>query len=546
MKLYRKLHRYINLWTFLAGIIIILILLPNLAVLKSFFLEEAENWEHIKEYILPDLLKNTGLILVATGILTVLIGTSLAWLVSAYDFPMRRFYKWALILPLSIPPYIAAYTYNGILNYTGVIQSTLRNRFDIQVNQSYFDIMNLPGAVFIFTLFLFPYVYMITSAFLRNQTVGLIENARLLGRNAFEIFFMIVLPIARVAIIGGVSLVLLEVLNDYGVVQFFGVPTFTTAIFQTWFGMGDLPSAIKLSATLMFIVFAILLLEKVTRGRKRYSYTTAKNRRLTTQTLRGWKAWIIFGYCSVIFALGFLIPIIQLFDWTLLTYEKIWSPVFKSLIINSVSVALIGAFLIVVSAVIVANFARMHQSALPKLSARTTILGYSIPGAVISVGILTVFLAIDDYLFGLYNWLGIDKQLFLSASIVLLLSAYIIRFLAVGFNAIEAGFEEAGNKFSEASRMLGSSITGTFFKIDLPMIRSAILGGFVLSFIEILKELPLTMILRPFNFDTLSTKAFQYANDEQIHEAALASIIIVVISAITIFIFYNILDREKD
>ncbi|MFC7322458.1 ABC transporter permease [Halobacillus campisalis] len=533
-----------NAWTLLTMIIVVLILLPNITILISFFTEEAENWAHIQEFILPNLIKNTSLLIIFTGFLAIMIGTSLAWLVSAYDFPFKNFFKWGLILPLAIPPYIAGYTYNGILNYTGVIQKTLRNTWGIEVNQKYFDILNLPGAVFIFTLFLFPYVFMITRGFLQNQSASLVENARLLGRGPLSIFFRVVLPISRGAIVGGGSLVLLEVLNDYGVVQYFGVPTFSTAIFQTWFGMGDLNAAIKLSATLMFIVFFILVLEKFLRGRKKYSYTTTKVRPLKPIKLTKRKAWTAFSYCAIIFALGFLIPFIQLIAWMFLTFEKMMSSTFIELVWNSLFVSLVGAAMITVFAVIIANFARMHQSFISKAPARVTILGYSIPGAVIAVGISTVFIEIDNLLFNFYEMAGLDASLFISTSLFMLISAYVIRFLAVGFNSIEAGFDKVGNKFTEASRMLGLNVTKTFFKVDLLMIKGPLISGFILAFIEIIKELPLTLILRPFNFDTLSTKAYQYASDEQIHEASLASIIIVVVSAIAIYIFHKVLEKE--
>ncbi|GGF21059.1 iron(III) ABC transporter permease [Halobacillus andaensis] len=544
MKLFRKLPGYMNTWTLLTMIIVVLILLPNITILISFFTEKAENWAHIQEFILPNLIKNTSLLIIFTGILAIMMGTSLAWLVSAYDFPFKNFFKWALILPLAIPPYIAGYTYNGILNYTGVIQKTLRNTWGIEVNQKYFDILNLPGAVFIFTLFLFPYVFMITRGFLQNQSASLVENARLLGRGPFSIFFRVVLPVSRGAIVGGASLVLLEVLNDYGVVQYFGVPTFSTAIFQTWFGMGDLNAAIKLSATLMFIVFFILVIEKFLRGRKKYSYTTTKVRPLKPIKLTKSKAWTAFSYCVIIFALGFLIPFIQLIAWMFLTFEKMMSSTFIELVWNSLFVSLVGAAMITVFAVIIANFARMHQSFISKAPARVTILGYSIPGAVIAVGISTVFIEIDNLLFNFYEMAGLDASLFISTSLFMLISAYVIRFLAVGFNSIEAGFDKVGNKFTEASRMLGMNVTKTFFKVDLRMIKGPLISGFILAFIEIIKELPLTLILRPFNFDTLSTKAYQYASDEQIHEASLASIIIVVVSAIAIYVFHKVLEKE--
>ncbi len=542
----RRLPAYRNGWSILSFIIVILILIPNVTILFNFFTEKAENWGHITEYILPDLLKNTGLLIAFTGLLTIIIGTSLAWLISAYDFPLKKFFKWALILPLAIPPYIAGYTYNGILNYTGVIQTTLRNTWGIEVEQKYFDILNLPGAVFIFTLFLYPYVYTITRAFLANQSASLIENARLLGGSPLEVFFRVVLPVSRGAVVGGVSLVLLEVLNDYGVVQYFGVPTFSTAIFQTWFGMNDLNSAIKLSATLMFIVFSILILEKLLRGRKKYAATTAKARPLRAIPLSGGRGWAAFSYCLAIFLLGFLIPLIQLVDWMFLTFEKVASSEFLTLIWNSLFVSLTGALLIVFFAVIIGNFARTHQSRLSKSAAKVTILGYSIPGAVIAVGISTVFIDLDSVLSRFYEMTGVESRLFLSTSLVILISSYIIRFLAIGYNSVESGFDKIGNKYTEASRMLGMNMTKTFFKVDVRMLRAPLISGFLLAFIEIIKELPLTLILRPFNFGTLSTNAFKYASDEQIHEAALSSLIIVLISAAAVFIFHQVLEKESN
>ncbi len=545
MKQLRKWTPYFNIWTLLSVIIVLLVIAPNISIFISFFVESSENWAHVKEHILPELLKNTTLLIIFTSIGTILIGTSLAWLISAYQFPGKNFFKWALILPLAIPPYIAAYTYNGILNYTGVIQTTLRNRFDITVDQVYFDIMTLPGATFIFIFFLFPYVYTVTRAYLANQSAALVENARLFGRSNLAIFFQIILPISRAAIVGGTSLVILEVLNDYGVVQYFGVPTFSTAIFQTWFGMGDLAAAIKLAATLMIIIFMILFLESFLRRRKNFSYTTTKIRPLKPLRLTKWRAWTAFSYCMIVFSLGFLIPFIQLVDWMLLTYDKIADPVFLSLIKNSLFVAVIGSLMIVVFSVVVANFARIHRSLISNAFARVTILGYSIPGAVIAVGILTVFLEIDALLGEIYNFIGIDSVLFLSTSLFMLISAYVIRFLAVSYNSIEAGFEKIGTKYNEASRMLGMNITKSFWKVDFPMMKVPILSGFILAFVDILKELPLTLILRPFNFDTLSTKAFQYATDEQIHEAALASILIIVITAIAILIFHLVLESDE-
>ncbi len=452
--------------------------------------------------------------------------------------------KWALILPLSIPPFIGAYTYHGIINYTGVVQKTLRNHFDIVPNPAYLDIMNVPGAIFIYTLFLYPYVYMITRIFLSHQSASLIESARTLGKGPLEIFFKVVIPISRVSIIGGASLVVLEVLNDYGVVKYFGIQTFSTAIFQTWFGLGDLDAAIKLAASLMGIVIFILVIERLLRGGKQFSYSTTKVRPLPLVRLKGRKAVFATLYTVVIFSVAFLIPILQLIDWVILTFGKVPMQDVLFYTKNSVIVAGLGAFLIIMFSLVVGNFSRVVNHKFAKVLPKLTVLGYSIPGVVVAVAVITTFIALDRFLAPVYQYLGMDSELVLSVSLFMLISAYVIRFFAIGYNSIESGFDKIGTDFRDASRMLGANSLRTFFKIDVPMMKGAIISGFILVFVDILKEIPLTLILRPFNYDTLATKAFQYASDEKIMEASQASLLIVGVSTIAIFVFHKLLREE--
>jgi iron(III) transport system permease protein len=542
----QRLFSNVNAWTVSAAIIMILLFLPNLTIVTGLFSPSNENWAHMKEFVIGSFIKTSLILISATAILTISIGLSLAWLIAQYQFPFRRFLKWALILPLSIPPFIGAYTYHGIVNYTGIIQTTLRDLLGIELNPTFFDIMNLPGAIFIYTMFLYPYVYTITRIFLSQQSASLIESARMLGKGSWRTFFQVVIPISRVSIIGGASLVVLEVLNDYGVVKYFGIQTFTTAIFQTWFGLGDIESSIKLAASLMGFVILILLIEKLLRGRRQYSYSTTKVRPLPLIPLKGWKAGLVTGYGLTILSLGFFIPVAQLVDWMILTFGTIPMDEFLTYVKNSVMVAGISATVIILFAVIVGNFSRLVQGKIVKLLPKLTILGYSIPGAVIAVAVVTAFIALDRFLAPLYKLVGVSTTLVLSVSLFMLISAYIIRFFAIGYNSIESGFDKIGTDFRDASRLLGVGLTKTFFKIDVPMMKGAIISGFILVFIDILKEVPLTLILRPFNFDTLSTKAFQYASDEKIMEASQASLLIVGISALAIVIFYKFLEKELD
>lgn len=533
-------------WALASLLFITIILIPNLLIAVEFFTEGNDNWLHIREYLLKDYLQNTVVIIIFTSLATMLIGTSLAWLITIYHFPMRNFLKWALILPLAIPPYIAAYTFHGSLNYTGVIQTTLRNSFDMQVNQSYFNIMSIQGAIFIFTVTLFPYVYAITRSFFQNLSASVLENARLLGGNDIDTFFRVALPISRAAIVGSVTLVILEVLNDYGVTSYFGIQTVSTAIFRTWYGMMDLDSALKLAGTLMIIVMVVLMFERILRGRKKFFDPSSKVRPIQPKKLTGAKAWGVFAYCFGIFTIAFIIPLLQLLRWAFMTYEKVFNAQFITLAKNSIFVATIASLIIIFVALIISNYTRLQSGLLTKFISRVTTLGYSIPGAAIAIAVITIFMSLDQYIVTFLAQFNLKPEFVLRTTLVMLIFAYVIRFLAIGFNNIEAGFEKIGNRYSETSRMLGASTLRTFFLVDLPLLRGAIASGFILVFVDILKELPLTLFLQPFNFSTLATQAFKYANDERVQEASIASLMIIFISALCIFIFHRVLDKEAN
>lgn len=546
MRTLRFLINKLNGWSVLSVIFIVLILSPNIDILIHMFNTPNENWIHIKAYLLKAYVINSAILVGMTAVFCMLAGTIMAWLISAYNFPLRIFFKWALILPLAIPPYIAAYTYNGLLNYTGVVQTFLRNDLGIQISPKYFDIMSIYGAVFIFTMVLFPYVYLITRAFLEKQSSSLIENSRLLGKNSFEIFVYVILPISRGAILGGATLVSLEVLNDYGVAAYFGIQTFSTAIFKTWFAMGDIDSALKLAAILMFAVFGIVLLEKILRGKKKYNLSS-KVRPIVRKQLTGVPASLAVLICSVFFSFGFVIPTLQLLHWSILTYEKILNIYFIQLIFNSVWVAFVATVLIMMISIVIANFSRMEDNWFSKLISKLTLVGYSIPGAVIAIGVILFIIHLDHKLLWLYKMIDPNSiNLVLGTSIVMLLFAYVIRFLAVGYQAVESGFDKVGKKFFEASRMLGKSVTRTFVLVDYPMLKPALISGFALTFVDIMKELPLTLILRPYNFDTLATKTFEYANNEMVHEASIASLIIILVSLSAIYLLYKLGDKEEN
>ena len=539
-KLIRAVRRQVNGWLLVSLVGAVVVLLPLLPIIASLFTAPNENWDHIRTYLLKDnVLQSLQLVLV-TGTLTALLGVSLAWLVAAYDFPMKRFFRWALMLPLAVPPYVAAYTYNTMFSYTGVVQDLLRWAGYVP-NPKTFGVMSARGAIFIFTLFLFPYVYMVTRSFLERQSGNYIENAILLGRGPLAIFTRIVLPISRPAIIGGVTLVVFEVLADYGVTSFFGVHTITTAIFRTWFGMYDVDSALRLAAWLMVGILGLVLAERFLRQNRRFSASTSKSRPLAPRRLRGLSALLAWAFCGFIFACSFLIPIVQLSVWATWTYTDVLTGSFLTLTYRTAWVALAATGVTVLFAVVVANYARTQPSPFSHGLARLLTAGYSIPGAIVAVGVLALFIGLDQRIAALHAWLGLGgKPLVLSLSVVMLLVAYVVRFTATAYHPVDAGFEKVGTKYMEASRMLGLGVTRTFLKVDLPLVKGAIFSGAILTLVEIVKELPLALLLRPFNFETLATKTYQYASNEQIHEAAVPSLLIVTVSMISVWVLHRV------
>lgn len=540
----RKFKKEFNGWWIISLIGAVVILLPILFIFTSIFQAPNENWLQIRQYLLKNYVTNTVFLVVLTGIFTAFLGVTLAWLIAAYDFPLKRFFRWGLMLPLAIPTFIAAYTYRTMLGYTGVVQSTLRNHFDYQINPEWLTVSGIGGAVFIFTLFLFPYVFMITRAFLESQSTAYIENARLLGRKPLAVFYKVVLPLSRPAIVGGTVLVIYEVLGDYGVTSLLGIHTISTAIFQTWFGMYDVNSAMRLAAWLMVIIVGVFFLEKLLRQRRRY-HLSNKSRPLVPVQLKGIAGIAAFIYCGVVFLIGFLIPFIQLIVWAKMTFHKVWDATFFTLLYQTVFVAVISTLIILILSVVVANVSRTH-SAFSFILSKSVTTGYSIPGPIIAIGVLAMFIYLDKWLAPIYSSLGLgEAPLILSLSLIMLIVGYLIRFTATGFNAIEVGFEKVGTKYMEASRMLGLGLTKTFFKVDFPLIKGAIISGFILTFVEICKELPLALLLRPFNFETLATKTYQYANDEQIYEASISSLLIIALSILSVIIIQMISKRVK-
>ena len=532
-----------NKWTAGAIIILLLVLMPIFTILVKLFDKPGEHWEHIVTNLLPSYFSNSLILLVGVGLFTFIIGVGMAWLVSVYEFPGRKYFEWLLILPLAFPSYMMGYSYVGILEYTGPLQAFFRNSLGWHFKGAIIDIMNMPGAIFILSISLFPYVYVICRASFLRQSSALQEAALLLGSNRTRVFAKIALPMARPAVAGGIALVGMEVLNDYGTVKYFGVDTFTSGIFRAWFSFGDINTAIHLSAILTLIVLVLIWLENMQRGSRGWT-TQSGGSKPATRILPRHRSvrYTYFALCSTVLLISFILPLLQLFYWVSLTWRNVVNSEFGILIFRSFSLAIGSAVAIAILAIFLLYTVRLSPLRWTRHIARTASLGYAIPGAVIAVGIMVPMINLDRFLI----WLSSDRiGMLFSGSLFILGVAYIVRFMAVGYNAIDAGFQKTGTSVNEVARSLGASPVRTLWKIDLPLIRNSIAAAILLAFVDILKELPLTLILRPFNFHTLATKAFDMATNEMIAESANASLMVVLTGVIPIILLNNMISKKK-
>ncbi len=531
------IKKRLNTWIIAALVVSLLVALPLLVIVPGAFTRGDEVWKHILTNLVPAYVSNTLILMAGVAVLTFLFGVSTAWLVTVYRFPGCRIMSWALILPIAIPAYISGFTWAGILDYTSPVYVFLRNTFGIDTGAYlFFNILSLPGTIIILSLALYPYVFLITRAFFLKQSASMLEASASLGRSPNSTFFTIVLPLARPAIVAGISLALMEVLNEYGLVRYFGVDTFTTGIFTAWFAFGNVGAAIRLSVYLMVFVLALIMLERFQRGNMRFDMSGSHYRPLSKKQLKGWRAGIALAICLLPWLPGFLLPGLMLIYWSLKTAIYVIDTRFLSLLGNSFLLAAVASVTVSIIALSVAFSVRSYPTRFSRILARISTLGYALPGAVVAIGILITFLWIDQRF---NTWFPYAK-IMITGTWMALVYAYTVRFMAVGYNSIESGMAGLSPSLDEASRSLGKSGFSTLTSILLPLLKAPVLSAMLLVFIDVLKELPLTLILRPFNFDTLAIRAFEYASDERIAEAAPAALLVVLVGMVPAFLLNRI------
>jgi iron(III) transport system permease protein len=520
-----------NGWTALHTISCLCVVLPFLALSAGFFSPASQYWEYVREHILSDYLKETLVLTAASGITAWVLGVALAWAISMNDFPGKKIFELSLILPLAIPPYIAAYSYGGLFGYTGFIQTALRNAFGFSPYKMGLNLPVMAWAVFVFSLTLFPYVYLITRTFLKNQSSSLFENAILLGGGRARMFFQVGLPLLLPSSVAGAILVCLEVLNDFGVVKYYGISTFTTAIFTSWFGLGDTDTAIRLALILLSIVLLILVIRSVLQNKRKLRIVSSREKKYAPPMATGRKKSAIMLLCGLVTLFSFVLPLVQMFYWLRLTLPEALNAKLLSAIGYTVFIGLVATLAIMILVTASVNANRLFGSRFRQVISQISTIGYAIPSAVLAIGVFTAFAVADRLVIFVFASLS---GLPLSMSSALILFALAVRFYTIGYQSVEAGFSKIGNVYTEASRTLGRGVTKTFFMVDMPLIRHALISGAALVFLDIAKELPLSLILRPFNRETLGTWAYHFANNEVLEETALPSLCIVLTG--TIFI----------
>ncbi|PWQ99029.1 ABC transporter permease [Leucothrix arctica] len=527
---------------------IALIMALPVLVVASFVLEPFnDNWQHLLDNLLADYITNSLLLMLGVTVGVLSMGIICAWLTSTCEFPGRRALSWLLLLPLAIPAYIIAYTYTGILDFAGPVQSQLRDWFGWRYGDYWFpEIRSLTGAIAMLSLVLYPYVYMMSRAAFLEQSVAVLEASRTLGCTPFQGFQRVALPLARPAIITGLSLALMETLADYGTVQYFGVNTFTTGIFKSWYGLDDSVTAAQLSTLLLSFVVVLIFMERYSRRHARFHSTSNTENRGQRYKLKGWSAfWATFA-CVLPVLFGFIVPAVQLLYWTLNNADYALGSEFFSLVLNSLLLAIAAAFVAVSLALLLSYAKRLLKTPTVKASVAVASIGYAVPGTVIAVGVLLPFAWIDNTLDAwMRSTFDVSTGLLLSGTIFALIFAYTVRFLSVSVQAVDAGLSKIKPSMDDAGRSLGLSPFGVLRKIHLPLMKGTVLTALLLVFVDVLKELPATLILRPFNFNTLAVRSYEMASDERLADAGAPSLMIVLAGIIPVILLSRAIAQAR-
>jgi len=523
------------------------IALPIVAVAWLAVLPSENIWPHLFETVLWGYIDTTLRLMLGVAIGSVVIGVGTAWLVTTTEFPGRRVFQWALMLPLAVPTYIVAYVYTDLLEFAGPVQIVLRAMFGWQSARDYWfpEIRSVGGAIVMMTLTLYPYVYLLSRVAFLEQAGVTREVSRTLGAGPWQTFFRVALPLARPAVVVGMTLALMETLNDFGTVDFFAVRTLTAGVFNVWLTMGNVSGGAQIALVMLGFVVLLIMLERLERRRRRYHALATRHRRAVRQRLGARTQCAATAACLVPVILGFLIPGAILLRNAVLFAEESWSSRFPDFAINSLLLAGGAAILCVVLATFLAYAVRLRGGAVLSGAARVASLGYAVPGAVLALGILIPFGAFDNAFDGwMRNTFGVSTGLLLSGTVAAVMFAYVVRFFALSYGALESGLGRIKPSMEMAARTLGEGPAGTLFRVHLPLMKGTLLTAALLIFVDVMKELPATLLLRPFNFDTLATYVYQYGSSEQLELASLGALSIVLVGLAPVILLNRTVARD--
>jgi iron(III) transport system permease protein len=528
------------LWVGVSALVAALVLAPVVALAVIAAEGSGDLWPHLVANVIPVAFRVTGLLLAGVGVLVIVIGAGTAWLVTAYDFPGRRVLDWALLLPLAVPTYIIAYAYLDILHPIGPVQTTLRALLGLErPGDLWFpDIRSLTGCIILFGLVLYPYVYLSTRALFLMQAAGLVEAAETLGAGRRPVFFRIALPLARPAIALGASLALMEALNDIGASEFLGVRTLTVSIYTTWINRTNLAGAAEIALLMLAIIVALILIERWARRRQHFATTAQRSQALIPRRLVGAAGWLALLAGALPVVLGFLVPASYLLSEAIkrMRFTGI-APSILTEILNTVTISAIATVVTLALGLSVAYAGRLNRGALGTVMVRTASLGYALPGTVLAIGLLTPLAGLDNLIDGLSRaWLGVSTGLLLSGTGAALVYAYATRFLAIPVGGIEAGFAKIPYSFDRSARTLGHAATNILARIHVPLLRPALGAAALLVFVDCMKELPATLLLRPLNFETLATHLYADASRGTYEDGAVAALAIVLFGLLPVIL----------
>ena len=521
---------FFNPWVIFPFLIFLVFLSPLLVVVASLFGNYSDNWNHLLTYVLSSYVFNSLFLIFGVSIIASILGVGSAWIVSNYNFLGKSFFEWALILPLAVPPYILAYTFTGLFDSYGSANNLVRELFSLNLNYIFFpNIRNIYGAIIVFSFTLYPYIYLATRMALINQSRSILEVGKTLGLNKLGIVFKLALPMIRPAIIAGLMLVIMETLSDFGAVEHFAIPTFTTGIFRTWYGLYDLQTAMQLSSLLLIFVTFFIFIERL--SRKNISYTSGSPiyGEIMKVKLKGYKNILAFLICLIPLLVGFVLPILELSNWAINYKLDFFNEDFLKNSANTIYLAVIAAIFCTFLTLLMNFSIRVQKNNFLFFMSSSLTLGYAIPGLILAIGIMQIFNFLDNYFFStLFDFV-------LTGSILGLIVAYIIKAYALSNSVIEPAYLRVSPYMDDIAKTLNASNLKLLKNIHLPLLKTSFLTSIVLVISEVIKELPATLILRPFNFDTLAVSTYIYASEERMYEAAAPSIAIVLVGLIPIY-----------